>query len=223
MVDRAENQRDYWNGVASYYDSKYGYETTKGCEKLCRKAQSIMGILGLRSGDKVLELGCGTGTYTNYLHRAGINVSGVDVSDEMLSVAKSKNPAIEYYKSDVHKMPFKDNEYDAIVGFYILQYVNVPQVLNEVYRILKYNGKVGFIEPNVINPLVFAKTKVNIIKKVNNISSEASSFCGYELCKLFKKHFKDVEIRYIEYGCLKCVSALIKPVAGSLIVNGIKR
>ena len=224
MADNAEHQRAYWNSIADYYDYKYGYGTEKGYLKLCRKTLLVSNITRLGFGDKVLELGCGTGSSSNLLALQGLEVAGVDISEKMLGMARLKNKNVNYYKADIKRLPFLDISFDVILGFYILQYVDVSDVLQEVYRVLKPQGRVCFIEPNCLNPIVFAKTKIDLVKKIRHISKEANSFIDCKLGKLFSEKFNQVEVHYIEYGSLSFFSKmpLLKRVSGSLVVNGVK-
>lgn len=224
MVDRSGNQKKYWDGIASIYDSKYGYQTDDGRNKLNRKVDKLVRIMGLNVGDKVLELGCGTGAYTRLLNERGFNVTGLDISENMLKQARLKNSDISLVRGDIHNIPFGCSHFDAVIGFYILHYADVIRVLDESYRVLVVGGKVGFVEPNLLNPIVFAKTKVGIVKKVLSISSEATSFSGFGIKRIVGRNFSKVKIAYSEYGFLSPVSniSFITPFAGSIIVKGDK-
>jgi len=223
MVGRSESQNHYWNKVASAYDTKYGYQTDAGRQKLKRKVEKLTSMMELKVYNKVLELGCGTGAYTQLLNERGFKVAGLDISEEMLKQAELRNQSC-FVRGDIHKLPFADGSFDAVIGFYILHYADVTNVLSEAYRVLKVGGKVGFIEPNALNFIVFVKTKVGIVKKVLSISSEATSFSGCGLKKMLGRNFKEVELGYCEYGVLRSVSkwSFIRPLAGSIIIKGEK-
>lgn len=218
-----QSQRDYWDRVAPRYEHKYGYDTDSGYNKLCRKVNLLINVMGLKRGDNLLELGCGTGAYTRLLSSRGLNVMGIDASEKMLSQARRFQG--DYRQYDIHNLPFKFLKFDAVIGFYVLQYADVPQVLSEVYRVLKDNGKTGFIEPNSANPLVYLKTKCNTVKKLLGISSEATSFSDKELIGLLGSGFKDISIYHLEYGMLRILSrnTIIKKLSGSLLISGVKQ
>ncbi|MFT9598137.1 class I SAM-dependent methyltransferase [Mesobacillus sp.] len=105
-----------------------------------------------RKGEKALDLGCGTGIYSIWLARMGLNVSGVDISSNMLEIAKEKTIAsslnIDYVQSDIQKLPFDDETFDLIVANIVLEFVKDPEaVVNEAIRVLKKGGRFvcGFI------------------------------------------------------------------------------
>jgi ubiquinone/menaquinone biosynthesis C-methylase UbiE len=223
MADRLTNQKRYWNMMASRYDTKFGYQTKHGREKLESKVNRIVEILGLEKGQRVLEIGCGTGIYTEMLAKRGLVMTGLDISEGMLRLAMFRR-LLDYRLGDIHHLPFEANAFDAVVGFYVLIYADVLQVLSEAQRVLKPNGKVGFIELNAYNPIVFAKTKVKFAKNLLSISNEASSFSRKSWSSQFKKQFTNVETDYMEYGFLKPISQfpLVKPIAGSILIKGVK-
>lgn len=223
MVDRVNNQRNYWNKVSSYYDEKYGYDTEAGNKKLLRKIDWFK-RMGFAKGSRVLEIGCGTGVYSEYLYKLGIDLVSIDISEEMLRIASEKNNNINHVKGDMHNLPFSNQSFDAVVGFYVLQYSNLSVVLNEIHRVLKVCGKILFIEPNKLNLVVFAVTKVKLIKDIRHISNEASSFTDYELYNNACNKFNNVRVNHIEYGSIPFMSKLpiLKRLSGSLVVQGEK-
>src|SRR5699024_11875260 len=64
------------------------------------------------SENEILDIGCGTGTLTSQLTEYG-QVSGVDISQEMLEIAESRNPSINWYCQDMRDLELP-NQYDMI-------------------------------------------------------------------------------------------------------------
>lgn len=105
-----------------------------------------------QKNEKALDLGCGTGIYTIWLSKMGLEVTGVDISTEMLSKAKEKvrleNLKTHFILADIHELPFDDNTFDLVVSNVTLEFVEDPKkVVNEVFRVLKKGGRFvcGFI------------------------------------------------------------------------------
>lgn len=99
-----------------------------------------------KQGEKVLDLGCGTGIYSLWLSEQGVNVTGIDISSEMLKKAKSKaedkNQIIEFIKGDIHSLPFPVNTFDLIISNIVLEFVDSPEkVISEGLRVLKPGGR----------------------------------------------------------------------------------
>ncbi|KKQ94925.1 MAG: hypothetical protein UT66_C0004G0026 [candidate division CPR2 bacterium GW2011_GWC1_39_9] len=97
----------------------------------------------LKSGQKVLDIGCGNGRFLNY-QEADINYYGVDPSSKLLEIAKKKHQKAIFKKGDFLNLPFGDNFFDIVVS--IAAYHHVPSVnlrikaLNDVKRVLKKDG-----------------------------------------------------------------------------------
>jgi len=94
----------------------------------------------LHRGDKILDLGCGTGRITQYYVDNGFKVIGIDLSDEMIKIAKKKHPQIEFLCADMRKLNFPNESFDAVSIAYSLFHLSkkdVPQLIKKVKYILK--------------------------------------------------------------------------------------
>ncbi|SET52078.1 malonyl-ACP O-methyltransferase BioC [Thalassotalea agarivorans] len=94
----------------------------------------------------VLDLGCGTGFFTDILASQYEQVIGLDISTKMLNFAKQKrNKAITWVEADAFKLPFADNSLDFIYTNLVIQWCEPLQdSLNEMMRVLKPGGLVAF-------------------------------------------------------------------------------
>ena len=137
----------------------------------------------------ILDLGCGTGSVSNYLYDKGFNIEGCDVSKRRLNIAKNKNKNIPYFLFDIDKEILK-KKYDTIIMMGILEGIeSLPwDILKKLKKSLKKNGKIIFEVPNAnaaqkrfrvlfgmdpLDPLypkvyLFTKKRImNIIKRSN--------------------------------------------------------
>lgn len=95
-------------------------------------------------GQKVLDMGCGTGDATKYLMKRGLVSCGIDFSTEMLNVAKAQDNPIIWVQGDVCNCPFPDHSFNGIIISYTINHLNeemLYRLKNEVDRLLVEKGK----------------------------------------------------------------------------------
>jgi SAM-dependent methyltransferase len=92
------------------------YDFTKGTEQ---EVAFLLGLLKLRQGARVLDVGCGPGRHAVRLARAGLNVTGIDVSLRFLEIAgaaaRAAGVGAAFFEVDARQMPFED-EFDAVIS-----------------------------------------------------------------------------------------------------------
>jgi ubiquinone biosynthesis O-methyltransferase len=103
---------------------------------------------------RVLDIGCGTGIVSLTLARKGFEVTGVDHSAAMLEIARQKSASqnlgtgVTFIQSDIEKLGFKENTFDAITCQGVLHHLgDMRPVLAEAYRVLKPKGHLYISEP----------------------------------------------------------------------------
>ncbi len=134
-----ENTSDY-TPVAPYYD-----RTRNMPEALVDECfQRIIDRAGLDRNGQALDAGCGTGQLSFPLLRAGYSVIGVDVSQAMLDIARSKTKTgdrIDFVVADVRSMEFATGTFDAVVISKLFQHVgNWETAVDEIIRVTKDSG-----------------------------------------------------------------------------------
>lgn len=98
-------------------------------------------------GSKVSDLGCGDGYGSLKLLTEGYSVVGLDISSEMIETAKNKliDTNIDFVQGDLAKLPFDDEEFDAIMAINSLEWTENPlKTLNEIKRVVKVDGYACF-------------------------------------------------------------------------------
>lgn len=92
---------------------------------------------------QVLDLGCGAGFLSNELAESGLLVTGLDMSNESLEIAKlyDKTKKVQYIQGDAACLPFADASFDVVTAMDFLEHVENPtQIIQELSRVLKPNG-----------------------------------------------------------------------------------
>ncbi len=133
----------------------------------------VIESLNLRPGQRVLEVGVGTGmaldAFPPYVH-----VVGIDPSDAMLAHAHDKIREnawghVEVKKGDALNLDFPDNSFDEVVTFHVITVVPDPlRMMSEMVRVCKPGGRIvivnHFASPNPL--LYFLNTMINPITKL---------------------------------------------------------
>ena len=125
--------------IADDYDAYY--QTPAGKEIDAIEEKLIANALKKVPKRKMLELGCGTGHWTELFVNTGFDVIATDISDAMLRQAIEKNLDAEILKADAGELPFKNESFDVVASVTMIEFVNSKDVvLSEIYRVLKPGG-----------------------------------------------------------------------------------
>ena len=92
---------------------------------------------------KVLDVGCGGGGFGASIldYRGDLAVLGVDISKAAVAAAKKRYPKLKVKVGDVYKLPYRNNQFDAIVVADVFEHLNDPETaLSEISRVLKPDG-----------------------------------------------------------------------------------
>jgi ubiquinone/menaquinone biosynthesis C-methylase UbiE len=102
----------------------------------------LLGRIPERCG-RVLEIGCGTGSFTRLLAGRAEKVLAVDLSPQMISLARERSklyPNIDFVRGDVMACRFADEQFDCVVTLTTLHHLPVEAVLRKVRKALKPGG-----------------------------------------------------------------------------------
>jgi arsenite methyltransferase len=111
---------------------------------------SVLSMLGLAPGERVLDIGVGPGFLAAEIAAevgAGGRVCGIDVSDSMLAVAATREPGpeaatLELARGNAEEIPYDDGSFHVVVTTQVLEYVpDVPRALAEIHRVLRPGGR----------------------------------------------------------------------------------
>src|SRR5690625_5512942 len=94
-------------------------------------------------GSKIYDIGCGDGYASYQLYKAGYDIVGMDISNEMIALAKERldKEEITFLQGDLIDLPFADNSCDGLMAINALEWIEVPaRGLSELQRVVKKDG-----------------------------------------------------------------------------------
>ncbi len=133
--------KNYWN----WRSRSYGHDTDKSIA-IAKNWESILKELAPGApGRRALDIGTGTGQFAVYLARAGFNVTGIDLAENMLFIAgqyaANQGLDIDFQIGDAEALAFGDSTFDVVVSRNLLWTLPHPdKALEEWRRILKPEG-----------------------------------------------------------------------------------
>lgn len=145
-------QNDY-NAIADIYAKRYG--------KIDYCKIYIDEFVASLSGKDVLDVGCGAGQITDYLTQKGLNVIGLDFSQELLKIAKQNSPNSKFILADICDYE-QETKVDGIITkdtLFHLPNEDLIHVLQKFKRLLKPNGNICIImdTPKEIGENIFVE------------------------------------------------------------------
>jgi predicted TPR repeat methyltransferase len=100
----------------------------------------------IRKGDRLLDLGIGTGLAAQPFHRAGLRISGIDISQAMLAKCRAKRISSDLRLRDLRQpLPFGDREFDHVIAVGVLHFIeDAGMLVRETSRVIKPDGVFGY-------------------------------------------------------------------------------
>lgn len=134
-------QKNKWSRVAGDFEKRVNYVVGE------QNIEAIQAVLAAQSlAGKVLELGCGNGTYSASLAPRADRLYVTDVSDQMLSVCRDRLKHlgnVEVEKQDCFELSYPDSNFDFVVMVNLLHVIPEPEkAIRESKRVLGEKGKI---------------------------------------------------------------------------------
>lgn len=148
------------------------YDLLFGSKYMNKQREVEISMLNLKNEDKILFVGIGTGEDLRFIPE-GISVTGIDITNEMLDIARRKARELglkeaKIINMDGQNLDFEEDTFDYAVLNLILSVIpNANKALKEAYRVLKPGGKIAIFDkflddgkkPNIMRRLLNSITK----------------------------------------------------------------
>ena len=101
------------------------------------------------TGKEILDIGCATGIYVDFLSKKDLAVTGIDLVKEFVTRAKSSKQG-EFIVGSADKLPFKDKSFDSLYIFDLLEHGDDLKILTEAKRVARQ--RILVIVPRIVDP-----------------------------------------------------------------------
>jgi SAM-dependent methyltransferase len=136
--DYARFQRDGWQRVAGSYD-----EAWSGLTRLF--IPDLLDATGVSAGHRLLDVACGPGYVAEAARTRGAIPIGVDISPEMVRIARGRNPEIDFRVGDALRLDFAPAQFDVVVSnFGMIHVPDFAGAFAEARRVLRPQGVLAF-------------------------------------------------------------------------------
>jgi len=224
---KKEFVRYIFNDISSTYDF-LNHFLSLGIDIIWRK--KFIQSLNFSNQDKVLDVATGTGDVAFKIRKQySSEIVGIDLSVNMLDIAKTKANKmnitdIDFIEGDAENLPFDDNTFNKLVISYGLRNLgDCKKGLQEFYRVLKPNSKVGVLEflhpKSTLIANLFKFYFNNILPRIASLFSNSKAYrylpesvdnfmTADELKSLLKEvGFKNIYCRSMTFGITTIVNA----------------
>jgi trans-aconitate methyltransferase len=131
MGETSKERQAAWD--PRLYDAKHTYVWKYGAD--------LIPLLAPQAGERILDIGCGTGHLTAQIAVSGAAVVGIDRSQEMVNAAKKEYPRLDFEVADARDLRFRD-EFDAVFSNATLHWIREPErVIRSVWNALRASGR----------------------------------------------------------------------------------
>lgn len=175
---------------------------------------------------RVLEYGCGGGSYSFYVAQMASHVHGIDISDESIELCKQR--ALDHGVAgkttfrvmDCENLDFADNSFDVICEAGVLHHLDLERVLPEVSRVLSPGGKMICTEALVHNPFFQAYRRLTPHLRTE---WETNHILSVDQILSAKRYFRKVDVHYFHLASLAAVPFRRFPKVFDRLLSGLER
>ncbi|HET8578726.1 MAG TPA: methyltransferase domain-containing protein [Methylomirabilota bacterium] len=105
--------------------------------------EAVIVRVGIGSGMRLLDIGCGAGLFCSMAARQGARVTGFDAAPALIAIARQRTPKGDFQVGEMEELPFPANTFDLVTGFNSFQFAADPlQALREARRVARPRAQI---------------------------------------------------------------------------------
>jgi ubiquinone/menaquinone biosynthesis C-methylase UbiE len=168
-------------------------------ESNVRLITTCVRLAELKPGARVADLGCGSGVFTELLHRQGFDAVGFDISPKLIALGRAKYPGIEFLEGDVEDLPFPEGSLDGVLLSGLIHHLPDPsRCAAEVFRVLKSGGAFVGFDPNRMNPFMYLyRDRSSPFYSSVGVTENERPVLGHQVAAIFRTSGFKVSTDYI--------------------------
>jgi len=196
----------------------WNWSSPAGQQRLAKRVRLFVQSLGLEhEAKRVLELGCGTGLYTEKLVPFCSELVATDISDSLIAEAERKlrNGRVRFVRQNLERIDPESTgrDFRGVFGCSVLHHLDLDETLPQLKRIVAPGADLAFSEPNLLNPqvrLIFSRFEW--ARRAWAVSETEMAFYPWELKSIFRRHgFEVVECFPFDFMHPAIPAALLSP------------
>jgi SAM-dependent methyltransferase len=197
--ERLDRERRHGLAILETNERNWGWHTPAGQVRWQRRVDFLRDALPDGRGS-VLEIGAGTGTFTEALSQTFSALTAIDISQHLLDAAQLKAPLARLHCMDAHDLQFPPNSFNAVIGCSVLHHLDWSRAIRSFLRVLKPNGVMRFSEPNLLNPQIFLQKNIPALKRLAGDSPDEYAFTAGRIRRdLEESGYVDIGVQAYEF------------------------
>ena len=236
MDKRILNEMQHGAKIAERAEEIWNWSGPAGERRWARRVELLTSRVP--RGARVLEIGCGTGLFTQELARRSFLTFSIDVSIDLARQAKKRSessPHVFVSIQNAYDTALPAASFDVVIGMSVLHHLDLDRALAEFQRLLRAGGVLLFSEPNMLNPIILVQKNIPWVKKLAGDSPDETAFVRWPLERKLTCHgFEVVAIQPFDFlhpvtprpmvGMIERLSSVlentpgVREIAGSLFI-----
>jgi 2-polyprenyl-3-methyl-5-hydroxy-6-metoxy-1,4-benzoquinol methylase len=184
--------------AAGATEALWGWGTPAGTRRAARRGDLILEGARIGPSSRVMEIGCGTGLFTERFAQSGAQIVAVDLSPDLLALARQRHlPNVRFLEQSFEDCAV-DGPFDAVIGSSVLHHLDLDRAWPRIFALLKPGGRLSFAEPNMLNPQVFCERHFR--RLFPQVSPDETAFVRRRLAReLARVGFTSIDIQPFDW------------------------